>query len=154
MSQRQELPTDRTAAEPSPSSNPGPVVTGRSPADSLRLYLRGNAVFSLLTGAIAALDAGPVSDFLDVEQTWLVRAVGVGLLAFSVMLFLTARQSDGVIRQAAPMISLGDFGWVAATPVIIALGWLSTAGALVMTAVALVVLAFGIGQLRSSRRMS
>ncbi|MGI9599438.1 MAG: hypothetical protein ACR2QK_24960 [Acidimicrobiales bacterium] len=124
------------------------------PGATLRRFLRANGGFSLITGAVAALDAGPIGDFIGVDQTWLIRAIGVGLIGFAAMLFVLARQPDRLIKRVAPLISEADLAWVLATVVIIAFGLLSTEGAVLMGAVAVPVLVFAIGQWRSARRIA
>lgn len=126
------------------SPEPGPVT-------DLRRLFRANAAFSLTTGAIAAIASGPVADFLGLDQPWLVRVVGLGLVAFAGLLVVTSRQSPELLKAAAPAISAGDLGWVVATVVII--GWLSVEGALLMATIAVLVLALGIGQYRAGRRI-
>lgn len=133
--------------------HPALASSDRDPVTTLRRLFQANGTFSLLTGAIATIDAGPTAEFLDLGQVWLVRAVGVGLIAFAVMLFTTSRQSPALMKMAAPAVSAGDLGWVLATIVIIAFGWLSGDAALLMTAIAVVVLVFGVGQFLAGRRI-
>lgn len=119
----------------------------------LRTALRLNAGFSLLTGLIATIAAGWVADRLGIEQTWLVRTIGIGLLGFAAGLVFISGLSAPVVRTQALQISIADFGWVAATIVVIAAGWLSTTGAIVMALIAVVVADFGLLQLWQRRRM-
>ena len=119
----------------------------------LRRLLRANAVFSAVTGLVATIDAGQVADGLGIGQGWLVRAMGVGLLGFALMLTVAARQSPAMLRRVTPVISAADFGWVLGTAMVIGFGWLSDEGSLAMALVAVVVLVFGVAQLRSARAM-
>ncbi len=132
----------------------GPAeLSYRSAATSLRNAFRLNGEFSGMTGLIATVAAGPVADLLGIDQVWLIRGLGISLLGFSALLFFLAGQRNSEVRVMAAPISLADLGWVAGTVAIVALGWLSTVGAIVMGVVALVVLGFAIAQLRARAAM-
>ena len=120
---------------------------------TLRKVLLANSEFSVLTGLASLIFGGRIADFLEVEQAWLIRLIGAGLLGFAVAVFVIARSKRPVLDEWSLQVSYGDLGWVIATVPVIALGWLSTEGAVVMAAIAVVVLALGIGQLRSRRAM-
>ena len=151
-------PTNAPAAAPTNAPTNAPTAASAASASAERAavvqrWLRANAAFSAVTGVVATIDAGQVADGLGIGQAWLVRAVGVGLLGFAMMLTVTARQSPAVLRRVTPVISVADFGWVLGTAVVIGFGWLSDGGSLVMALVAVVVLVLGVAQLRSARAM-
>ncbi len=125
-----------------------PDHTGR-----LRTVLRINAVFSTVTGAISLAAGGPVAEFLGVDQVWLIRLIGAGLLGFAALVLMVARSSEEQLDPGSRVVSFNDFGWVLATIVVLALGWLTTAGAVVMGLIGLVVLELGIAQLLARRKM-
>lgn len=122
-------------------------------ARQLRLILRTNAAFSLLSGVVAIVAAEPVSELLGVDVSWLVRLVGVGLVGFAGGVLLIARAAPGRLHASALLVSAADFGWVAATAVVIAGGWLAGGGVAMLGVVALVVAAFGIEQLIARHRL-
>jgi hypothetical protein len=132
------------------------------PAARLRLVLRINAGFSALTGLIGLAAGGPVADFLGddpsadflgVDQVWLVRLIGLGLLGFAVAVAGVARLDYQRLAAGSRIISFNDFGWVLGTVAVVALGWLSTGGAVAMGLIAVVVLEFGVSQLLARRSM-
>ncbi|MEM7274619.1 MAG: hypothetical protein AAF547_16150 [Actinomycetota bacterium] len=125
-----------------------------APARALRRVLLANAGFSTVTGFVALVAAEPLGEWLGVDQIWLIRLVGAALIGFAAFVAWTSTTDGELLRRSSALISTGDLVWVAATPVVIALGWLSTDGALTMSVVALAVLAFGIGQLLTRRALS
>lgn len=126
----------------------------RAEATALRNALRLNGEFSTITGLIALIGAAPLANLFDLRQTWLVALVGASLLVFAVSLFLIAGQRTMFVRSEAAVISAADLGWVLGTVGIIAAGWLSTEGEIVMAVLALPVLALAIVQLRARARLS
>ncbi len=121
----------------------------RSTAEStLRKVLLINTELSVTTGLIGLIFGGPVADALGVEQVWLIRLLGAGLLGFAGIVFAVSRSSQPVLQRWSREISQADLGWVAGTVVVIALGWLSTTGAIIMGIVALAVLGLGLAQAR------
>lgn len=117
----------------------------------LRQALMFNAEFSAISGIAALVAGSPIANLLGIEQVWLIRLLGAGLLVFALSVFLVSRSDDKTLRAGSLEISLADLGWVIGTAVVIALGWLSTTGAIVMAAVAALVLGFGIAQLAFRR---
>lgn len=130
-----------------------PEIDARLWATRLRNLLRLNAAFSVATGAIGGVAAGRVAEFVGVDQAWLIRLVGVGLLGFGGVVFTVSGSRTSVLQPLSQIISFNDLGWVAGTVVVIALGWLSTRGAIVMGVIGLVVLGFGVSQMRARNRM-
>ncbi len=119
----------------------------------LRLVLRANAGFSALSGTAALVAGGPIADFLGLDQTWLVRLVGAGLVLFAVGVLAASAKEPPRLATEALIVSLNDFGWVVGTVVVIALGLLSTGGAVAMGLIGVIVLDFGLAQLHTRRRL-
>ncbi|MGH1492381.1 MAG: hypothetical protein ACRBK7_23835 [Acidimicrobiales bacterium] len=119
----------------------------------LRNLLRANSAFSTLSGAIGVVAAGPAADFLGVEQVWIIRLLGVGLLGFAGAVFAVSRTSTSTLARWSQVISLNDFAWVAGTVLVLLLGWLSTGGAITMGLIGLVVLELGLLQTKARRRL-
>lgn len=135
---------------PEPMPDPGPASTAER---RLRTVLRLNAGFSLATGLAGLVAGGPVADLLGVDQVWLVRLVGGGLVGFAAAVVAVASAGRPVLHRWSGAISAADFGWVVATVAVLTAGWLSTAGAVVMALIGLLVLDLGVGQLMARRRM-
>ena len=122
------------------------MSTGNSSTE-LRTAFRLNGGFSALSGLLGTIAAGPIADLFEVEQVWLIRSLGVALIGFAVGLFILASRPDSEVRFMSGVISAADVSWVLGTVAVIGLGWLSTAGAIIMSVVAVVVLAFAVAQL-------
>ncbi len=129
------------------------TATTHSAESTLRKVLLANAEFSILTGLAALLFGGPIADTLGVDQAWLIRLLGAGLLGFASIVFLVSRSTRPTLQRWSREISQGDFGWVLGTVVVIALGWLSTNGAIIMAVIAAAVLALGLAQHHFRRQM-
>jgi len=132
---------------------PGPELAARIAATKLRNVLRVNTELSLVTGIAGLAAGGPVANLLGVEQVWLIRLLGAGLLVFAVVVFIVAGSPTKTLRTWSAEISIADLGWVAGTALVIGLGWLSTRGAIVMAIIALIVLALSVAQLRARSRL-
>ncbi|MFV1989805.1 MAG: SRPBCC family protein, partial [Acidimicrobiales bacterium] len=128
---------------------PRTEIDARLAATRLRNILRLNASFSFVTGAIGRLAAAPVAELLAVDQVWLVRALGAGLLGFASVVFIVSGSGTSILRPWSLLISFGDLSWVAGTVAVVALSWLSGEGAILMGLLGLVVLALGVSQLRA-----
>ena len=112
-----------------------------------RLALRANATFSTVTGVIAVVAAGWVSDRSGLEPTWLVRVVGVGLLLFAADLVRQSRLPEAKLPFALLQTSIADVGWIVATPIVIAAVDLTRSGTIGAIAIAAVVLDLALAQL-------
>lgn len=130
------------------------TTTTGSAERNLRRTLLVNTTLSVLTGAAALVAGGPVADLLGVDQVWLIRLLGAGLLAFAAGVFLAARSDRDALITWSLEISIADFAWVAGTIAVVALGWLSTTGVIVMAIVGADVLTLGTVQLLNRSRMT
>jgi len=135
------------------TSLPSTATSARSPERDLRLLLGADAVVTGGGGVLAVVDAAWVADLLGVDARGWVRAVGAFLLVLALDLALTARSSTGSLRRWTPVFAAGDFAWVAATAVLLALGAFSGAGIAIAAVAGLVVLEVGITKLRFRNRL-
>ena len=111
-----------------------------------------DAVVTGANGLAYLVAAGPLGDLFDLS-TGLLRAVGAVLLAFAVLVALTARRDDPPAPAVRAIIAVNG-AWVAAGLVTAAAGWgsPSTVGTVWVVAQALVVAAFAELQLVGLRR--
>jgi hypothetical protein len=107
----------------------------------LRNSLLGNAVFSTVTGLIFALGAAPMASFLGLEQSILVRVVGLGLLGFAGFIVFVATRPE-IDSRAAVSIVIGDLCWVVGTVPLAMMDVLSDNGLIAAIAIADIVLLF------------
>lgn len=131
---------------------PAPEFAARQAATSLRNRLRMNTGFSLATGVLGLALTEPIADLFDVDESWIIRAVGAALVGFAFVVLAISGTTTKTLAKLGAGISIADFGWVVGTAAVIGLGWLSTGGAVVMAAIAAVVLGLGVAQLRARRR--
>ena len=121
----------------------------------LKNALLANAGFSGLSGAVLLLGAGPVAGVLGLEQVWLLRILGVILLAFAAQLVELARRPTPH-RGLTWYVIANDCAWVAGSAMLL-LGWpelLSVTGRWLVAAVAIVVLLFADLQWLGLRRVA
>jgi hypothetical protein len=123
-------------------------------ASRLRNVLRLNAALSTITGLTAVVAGGPIGRLLGVEQIWAVRLIGAGLLAFATLVAAAAATRTRLLVRWGLLVSIADLTWVAATIAVVALGWFSGTGTLVMSVLALVVLDLAVAQLRGRSRLT
>lgn len=119
----------------------------------LRMILRFNAAFSVVTGSAALVGGGAIARGLGVEAAWLVRLAGGGLLAFAVAVIVIAGSDTDRLVAWSAEVSVADLAWVAGTLVVVAFGWLSARGAVAMALVAVLVADFAVLQLGARRQL-
>jgi hypothetical protein len=85
----------------------------------LRRALAGNGLFSLGSGLLLLVWADPLALALDLPSTFLLRAIGLGLLGYAGFLFSLA--SRPAPRRMAVLASLLDGGWVVGSAVVLLL---------------------------------
>jgi hypothetical protein len=114
----------------------------------LRTALLGNAGFSTISGILMLFFPALVGDWLGVQAQLIFQLIGGGLLFFA---------ADLIHQSTRPRMaswrglysSIADFGWVVGTVILLVAfpGVLSSQGVMIASAVALIVLAFGVWQL-------
>jgi hypothetical protein len=134
-------PTREPLADPQQASRP------------LRLVLRANAAFSLLSGIVVVVAHREVDELLGLDLPLLVVAVGVGLVAFGVIVAGIAGSPPRQLRTSALAVSGADAAWVVGTVVVVAGGVVDGGGAAVLGVVGTLVAGFGTAQLVTRRRL-
>lgn len=119
----------------------------------LRLALRGNALFSAVSGLVLAAGSYAIAPRLGVEPSWIVLAVGIGLLPFAFDLFVNSarlRIDHGRVKTAIA----ADIAWVAGSVAVVVIDptGLTTAGYVTIVVVAAVVADFALLQWIGFRR--
>ena len=128
----------------------------------LRRTLWGNAVFSILSGAVLAIFAGPFATVaaqtpvtvMGLELPIVFELLGVGVIAFGALCAWVATRET--LPQAwARMIFAADLAWVAGSALVLALPatW-TMAGFIGILAVALIVADIAILEYLGLRRLS
>ncbi len=118
----------------------------------LRRALRGNALFSLLSGvAILAMNRR-LADFLGLPSDADLTALGIGLLAYAGWLLWNARRETIRIAEAWIAVIL-DILWVVGSYALLFATTLSSSGKWIVGLVAEMVFLFGLMQWLGLRRI-
>ncbi|MCZ2854770.1 hypothetical protein [Modestobacter sp. VKM Ac-2982] len=123
--------------------------TSRGTSAPARL-LRLDGVLCAATGLVTGIAAGPVAGLLGTGSTGVVRAVGLALVGYAVVLLVSSRTRR--TRQALRAAALGNLGWEVASLAVATLADLSTAGRLLVAAQGLAIGALALVQLRAVRQ--
>jgi hypothetical protein len=120
----------------------------------LRRTLQANSVFSLLSGALLAADAGPIAALTGLPA-WILIDVGALCLVYAALLFLAARRTP-IARGHALAFVIADATWVVASAALLLGGWapLTTAGVWAVLIVADIVAVFTALQYVGWRRLA
>jgi hypothetical protein len=120
----------------------------------LRRTLQANSVFSLLTGALLLVDAGPIATFTGLPA-WALIDIGAVCLVYAALLFLATRRTP-IARGHALAFVIADAAWVVASAAILLSGWapLTTAGVWTILIVADIVAVFAALQYIGWRRLA
>jgi len=121
----------------------------------LRNALRGNGIFSLLSGAIMVVGAGALANIMGVPSAVAFIVIGVGLLLHAVNLFYNAGKNT-IKMNFGWFAIIADVAWVLGSAVILLTDAfsLSTTGKWIVLMVADVVLLFAIVQYLGLRKMT
>lgn len=128
-------------------------------ANTARLFLTANAVFSSLSGIAMLIFASRLSQIIFVNPaawaTLAFGAIGVGLLLFSMRLFQLATRKEPRARDVLK-ICVADGVWVIASTAFVAIGApsLTGNGASLILVVACIISIFAIGQFVGARQIS
>ena len=132
------------------------MATATQPQSNLlRNALRGNSIFSAMSGLITAIGAGVLVQFMDVGSVALYLVVGIALIIHAVMLYLNTR-TDRINVGFAWYAIIGDVLWVLATAFILLTDSfnLSSEGKWLLLFIGDIVLLFAIAQFWGLRRMN
>ncbi|KAA3659455.1 MAG: hypothetical protein DWQ04_22275 [Chloroflexi bacterium] len=88
----------------------------------LRNTLRGNAIFSVISGLLFTFAAGQVATFTGIPSTIVVLVIGISLLPFAIIVFRVATSSPLDKKGAKTIIGM-DIAWVIASYVFLFVAW-------------------------------
>jgi hypothetical protein len=120
----------------------------------LRNVMRADAVFGIISGLFAIIDAGYIAEFLGAGDSFLYMALGVLLLIHSAALLYFSRSAE-VPRWFVWVAIVEDVLWIDASLFLVFTGMfgLSEAGRWALFIVSDAVLAFAILKYAGLRRM-
>jgi hypothetical protein len=108
--------------------------------------MRGNALFSGLSGLVALVGARPIADFIGIPAPLALVVIGLMLIGYEFILFWATAQEEvaGYGRLAVVL----DIGWVLGSIMLIFSNWLplTTAGKWTIGLLAEVVFWFAVWQ--------
>lgn len=115
--------------------------------------LRGNFVFSLTSGALAALAAWPLASYLGIPSPWILVALGLGVFGFGLLVRQTVNRTPFDIASVR-MIAVADVVWVVASVGLLLLPGMpfTTEGRWVIGIVAEIVALFAVLEIYGLRR--
>jgi hypothetical protein len=119
----------------------------------LRTTLFGNATFSVISGAVFALAAAPLAQWMGIPSPWILGVLGVWVLGFGALVWQLARSQPLNLTQARA-IFWADALWVVASAVLLLAPGLpfTTEGRWIIALVAEIVLVFAILEFVGLRR--
>ncbi len=145
-----------TEQHPRPTAGTRPARPDRSQAGvtaRLRAVLAANATMSVSTGMAMAVVPDVVDELLATGHPGWVRLVGIGLVLFGLDVALLSRSSVARLRRFTPWIVAADVAWVAASALVLLLGWFAGGGVVAVIAVAIAVDGFATLQFLTWRRL-
>lgn len=117
----------------------------------LRDLQRLNAAFSALTAVAIAAASGWLSHELDAPR-FVVVVVGVGLIGWAALLVVLAVQPARRLVRMSALVAAGDAAWVIGSVVLIVMGDVTGAGAVLVAVAAVLVAGFAIAGIVLGRR--
>jgi hypothetical protein len=117
--------------------------------------LYGNSAFSFTSGLVSVLFSKSIADFLGLSASWIILALGVGLILYGIEIFLAAR-AEPVNKALATFAVYADLAWVLGNAVLIFANLVdfTTAGKWAIAIIADIVLVFAILQYVGLRRVA
>jgi hypothetical protein len=106
-----------------------PALSTTRPSNILRRAMRGNALFSAVSGLLSLIEARPLAAFTGLDTPAVFVGLGITLLAYAAVLFVVTN-GETVQRQYGIAAVILDVAWVAGSAAILLSGWpeLTTAG--------------------------
>jgi len=121
----------------------------------LKNALLGNSAFSLISGLAFALFSKAIANFLGLSASWIILALGVGLILYGFQIYSAAR-ANPINTNVANFAVYADGTWVLGSAVLIFANLVdfTTVGKWAIAIVADIVLVFAILQYVGLRRLS
>lgn len=131
----------------------GTTTMERREGGLLERALRGNALFSAVSGAALLLASGPIAAWMGIGQPLVLAGTGAGLLGWAYLLWRGAGGPDQVALGRGAVA--GDLAWVVGSVLILLAGRpeLSRAGMWAVAGVADIVAIFALLQIIGLRRI-
>jgi hypothetical protein len=89
----------------------------------LRYALRGDALFSIVTGAISLAAAQPLANLLGIQPALILSVLGAVLVLYGGFLLYTSAQAQ-INRRVVIAAIILDVLWVVDSAILLVAGWL------------------------------
>ena len=131
------------------------VQAASQPASLLKRALRGNAAFSVVSGAVLVVEAPFLAPVMGIPSPLALTVTGIVLLPFGLLLWWLAGREELARTVGWIAIEL-DVLWVAGSIALLLSGWLplTTAGNWIIALVADAVAMFAVLQYLGVRRLA
>lgn len=131
------------------------AIDTKSKASFLTTILRADGIFAVVSGAVALLASGPVSELIELQTPLALVILGFVLLGYGAMLlFFAGREPAG--RRVAQIAIVLNILWVVDSYAGLLFGFfpVNTAGKWAIAIIAEVVFVFGLLQIYALRRLN
>ena len=120
----------------------------------LKNALFGNSAFSFISGLAAVLFSKAIANFLGLSASWIILALGIGLILYGIEIYVAAK-AEPVHKGIATFAIYADLAWVLGSAMLIFANLVdfTTAGKWAIAIVADIVLVFAILQFVGLRRL-
>jgi hypothetical protein len=121
----------------------------------LKNTLFGNSAFSFISGIAFLLFSKAIASFLGLAASWIILALGVGLIVYGIEIYLAAK-AEPVHTGIAKFAIYADLAWVLGSAVLIFANLVpfTNAGKWTIAIIADIVLVFAIFQYVGLRRLA
>ena len=121
----------------------------------LRNALLGNSIFSFISGLGFVLFSNFITSFLGLSASWVILALGVGLIFYGWQIYSAVRK-ESINTEFAKFAIYSDLIWVVLSAILIFTGLVAftTPGKWAIAIIADIVLVFAVLQYVGLRRMT
>lgn len=89
---------------------------------TLRLILRGNAVFSGVSGLLFIFASAAVANFIGINSSYVILLIGVGLAGYAMLIHVNASRME-IDKTFVLSAVIADSTWVFLSIVLLATNW-------------------------------
>lgn len=118
----------------------------------LRMALKGNALFSLLSGLAMVFFSGRITAFIGISPAVYLTLIGAGLIVFALLVWMLSRLPE-IRKHLVWLVILLDLLWVAGSAVLLLAGIFTPGGNWTVSLLAVVVFGFAVAQYIGLRRL-
>ena len=120
----------------------------------IRSILYANAIFSGVSGLLFVIASQPIARFLRINMPWVILILGIGLVGYAALLYLTASRPE-ISRSFVLFAVVADSVWVLLSTILLLTNWVpfTVSGKWVVGILAAIVDVFAMLQFFEWRKM-